>query len=461
MTAEAHASDHDAAAVRPAKSSFRWIVLSLCFLIYLVAGADRANIGVVVPYIKKDFELSNTEIGALASLFFFGYAIIQVPCGLLYQRFGVRWIFSFAMLMTSVSTMFMGFAANSLQLKIGRAVLGVAEGPINVGILTIINRWFPPREKGFATGVFMASIKAAPALVPPISAIVMYYYGWREVFYIFAIPGIMLAVAWLVLVKDTPAASRFCSDQEIGYIETRRQEEVYGAKQAADFKPLPRLDRFIRLRICEPLSSTTSVLRSWDMWGCTIGYFFMVGIAYAIMTWIPTYLVSVKKYPLFAMGFVAATPWIGAVIGNILGGLISDRLLGGRRKPVMLLTAASTILTMYALIYSPADPWLLALLFTATGIMLNIGYSTYLVYPMGCVTKEKTPFAVAIVNTGGSLGGAFAPLAVGFVLDWSNWDTVFLFLAASSLATFLVVLTMREPMISGPAVEMESISNAE
>jgi MFS family permease len=88
----------------------------------------------------------------------------------------------------------------------------------------------------------------------------------------------------------------------------------------------------------------------------------------------------------------------------------------------------------------------LALLFTATGILLNLGYSTFLVYPMGLTTKEKTPLAAAIVNTGGSLGGAFAPFVVGVVLDWASWDAVFLFLASTSFLTLLVVLTMREPL---------------
>jgi MFS transporter, ACS family, glucarate transporter len=441
----------DIAMSRPARSGFRWVVLSLCFLVYLVAGADRANIGVVIPYIRKDFELSNTDIGALASLFFFGYAAIQVPFGLLYQRYGVRWMFSLSMLATSVATLFMGYAGSTFQLKVGRTVLGFAEGPINIGILTMINRWFPPQEKGTATGVFMASIKAAPALVPPISALIIYYFGWREVFYIFAVPGVVLAVAWLVLVKDTPRASRFCSDAEIDYIEMRQPAISAGTAASRRTRPMPCLDRLIRARVCEPLSSTQDVLRSWDVWACAIGYFFMVGIAYAIMTWVPTYLVNVKKYPLFAMGFVASTPWIGAVLGNVLGGVTSDRLLGSRRKPMMMLTAASTIVTMYSLIYSPANPWLLALLFTATGIMLNLGYATFLVYPMGLTTKETTPLAAAIVNTGGSLGGAFAPFVVGVVLDWASWDAVFLFLASTSLLTLLVILTMREPLAATAA----------
>lgn len=200
-----------------------------------------------------------------------------------------------------------------------------------------------------------------------------------------------------------------------------------------------------------PLADNRSILRSWDLWGCALGYGFIVGIAYAIMTWVPTYLITVKKFQVFQMGFVASTPWLGAIVGNLIGGYVSDKVFDKRRKPVMILTAASTIFTMYALIYSPGDPVVLASVFILTGILLNVGYSTFLVYPMGLAAKEKVPFAAAIVNTMGSLGGAFAPFMVGLILDWSNWDAVFLFLACCSLATFVLVLTIIEPMAALPA----------
>ena len=429
---------------RPAASRFRWLVLALIFVVFLVAGADRANIGVIVPVIKEEFKLTNTDIGAMASLFYLGYSTIQIPVGLLYERFGVRRILSFALFATSISTLFMGLATSALQLKACRIALGFAEGPINIGILTIINRWFPPAEKGTATGIFISSIKVAPAVVPPICALVIYYFGWREVFYFFSVPGLLLAVIWFIFVQDNPRDSRFCSAAELTTIEDTHTKET--GKIPVHRMSMPLLDRLIRAKRMQPLSSNAAVLRSWDVWGCAIGYSFMVGIVYAIMTWVPTYLVNVKKFPLFEMGFVASTPWIGAIIGNVVGGLLSDRVLGARRKPLMILTSASTIVMMYLLIYAPANPWLLSGLFILTGILLSLGYSTFLVYPMGLVTKEKIPFAASIVNTGGSLGGAFSPFVVGLILDSFNWDAVFLFLAFTSLLTFLVVLSIIEPV---------------
>ena len=76
------------------KTQYRWFVLALIFCVYMVAGADRSNIGMVVPFIKKSFELTNTDIGAMASFFYLTYAVIQIPAGHLYSKKGVRGFYS-------------------------------------------------------------------------------------------------------------------------------------------------------------------------------------------------------------------------------------------------------------------------------------------------------------------------------------------------------------------------------
>lgn len=429
------------------RTRFRWVVAAMAFIVYMIAGADRANIGVVVPFIKESFQLTNTDIGAMTSLFYLGYAVIQIPAGMYFSKHGVRKAYSLAIVLTSMATFVMGLASSVFHLKAARLLLGFAEGPLNIGIITTINRWFPPQEKGTATGIYMSSIKFAPAVVPPLCAYIMLVFGWREVFYLFALPGFISAVLWWVLVKDDPKESQHCSKAEVDYINSASgiSADTGETKAARPAKSMAWLDKLIRTKEIRPLSTNSEVLRSWDLWGCALGYFFLVGITYAIMTWVPTYLVTVKKFSIMKMGFVAAAPWVGAMLGNIIGGWLSDKVFDKRRKPNMMLTAASTVGMMYSLLYSPNEPVILAAVLLLAGILLNLGYSTFLVYPMGLATKEKCPFAASIVNTAGSLGGAFAPFVVGVLLDMFNWDMVFTFLAASSLLTLLILFTMIEP----------------
>lgn len=192
------------------RTSYRWIVLVMIYVTYMIAGADRANIGVLIPVIRKDFHLTNTDVGALASLFYVSYAIVQIPAGYLFQKLGIRKLLVVSMVLTSLSTLFTGLAASAMQLKLARLVLGGAEGPINIGIVSTINRWFPAHEKGLATGVFMSSIKFAPAFVPPLCAYLMLHFGWRDVFYIFGIPALSLpdcGTGWFATIPPNRAAA--------------------------------------------------------------------------------------------------------------------------------------------------------------------------------------------------------------------------------------------------------------
>ena len=426
-------------------TKFRWVVLALIFVIYTIAMADRANIGIAIPFIRKEFPMTNTEAGALMSLFFAGYALAMIPGGFLVSKFGVSRVFSISMIVTSIFTGLTGVAGSILQMKIFRLGLGLAEGPLAVGMPTTINNWFPAREKGFATGTFIASSKFGPLIVPPLCALIIQLWGWREIFWIFSIPGIILAVIWFFAVPNQPADCRFCSPAEKELISTDRIAAQTQKKTARPYT-LWWLDKLIRARKMERIDTAKKLFLSWNMIGSALGYFFMLAITTTMMTWIPTYLITVKKLALMKMALVSASPFAGTVIGNMVGGWVSDTLLAKRRKPMMMVTAITTSFMMYSLIHSPADPLLLSGLLFLTGFLLSLGFSGFVVYPMGLVTKEKFPIAVSITNTGGQFGGLCTPIAIGMILDKYNWDMVFTALSLGCAICFLLILTIVEPV---------------
>jgi len=426
-------------------SRFRWVVAGLFFLVYTVASADRANLGVALPFIREEYPMTNAEAGALLSVFLLAYALAQIPSGFASSKYGVRKIFSFSMIATSVLTGLMGTVNSVIGLKICRFLLGIAEGPLPIGIAATINNWFPAKEKGTATGIFLAAVKFGPVLVPPLCVAIVAMWGWREIFYIFAIPGIILAVMWYFLVSNQPAESQFVNSKELSYI-TDETNNVITQQDKTDRRDFTKLDKFIRVAPIQAITSSKDLFRSWNVIGCSLGYSFQVGISMVLLSWIPTYLVSVKNFSIMNMGFVAAAPWVGAIFGNLLGGILSDRLLGKRRKPGMMLSALATAGMMYALINSPNDPLLYACLMFLTGTLISIGYSSYMVYPMGLASKKIFPVASSIVNTGGQLGGAAAPFLVGLLLDSYGWSQVFLGMAIASFVSFLILLTIKEPV---------------
>jgi len=428
-------------------TSFRWVVAGLFFLVYTVAAADRANLGMALPFIRKDFAMSNTEAGGLASLFLLAYAIAQIPSGYIFSKFGVRSIFSFSMVATSLATGLIGTVSSIFMLKAYRFLLGLTEGPLPLGITSTINHWFPPKEKGTATGLFLSAAKFGPVLVPPLCAWILLAYGWRHIFYIFAFPGVVLSVIWYLLVRNRPSESPYCSEAERRYIESG--ETVKSPRQGRlpeNKYNLVWLDKLIRARKVKPLETSREIFRSWDIWGSSLGYFFMIGVMNVLLTWIPTFLVTVKKFGTMKLGIVAAAPWTGAIVGNMVGGWFSDKIINKRRKPNMMFTAFTSIFMMYSLVYAPKDPYMLAGLMFVLGIFLNIGFSTYMVYPMGLTTKKSFPIACSVVNMFGQLGGAAAPLIAGMLLDHFNWDAVWLFLAICCTLCLMILFTIKEPV---------------
>ena len=105
---------------------------------------------------------------------------------------------------------------------------------------------------------------------------------------------------------------------------------------------------------------------------------------------------------------------------------------------------------MYALISAPDEPVALGLLLLVTGLLLNLGYSSFGVYPAGLTTKETYPLAVSVVNTGGQAGGAVFPFLTGLILNSFSWNAVFAFLSATSLVTLIVMLFVVDPLEGEP-----------
>lgn len=169
-------------AVAKHSSNFRWVILAIIFVTYAINYADRTNIGVVLPFIAQDFALSNFEAGALASMFFLGYAVTQIPAGFWYSKFGTRGLVSLSIVGFSAFTYLIGTASSALGIKWFRFGLGVLEGPTPVGCTSTINNWFPAKEKATATGFFIASTMFAPIIVPPLGVWIALEYGWRWVF---------------------------------------------------------------------------------------------------------------------------------------------------------------------------------------------------------------------------------------------------------------------------------------
>lgn len=158
----------------------------MIFLVYAINYADRTNIGAVLPFIIDEFHINNFEAGAIASMFFLGYAVSQIPAGFFIAKRGTRgWYRS--PFSASPPLRLMGTVSSVFGLKLVRLGLGLSEGPCPVGLASTINNWFPPK-KATATGVYIAATMFAPIIVPPLAVWITVTRGWRWVFSLLLYP---------------------------------------------------------------------------------------------------------------------------------------------------------------------------------------------------------------------------------------------------------------------------------
>ncbi|AZV58640.1 MFS transporter [Clostridium sp. AWRP] len=428
------------------RTNYRWIILFIIFVSYFINMADRSNIGIALPFIKKEFHINNFVSGAISSFFFLGYAFSQIPAGFAIKKRGTRGIVSAAIVGFSGFTYLLGTVSNTVHLILYRLGLGLAEGPAPVGMTSTINNWFPAKEKATATGIYIASTQLAPILVPTIAVWIATNYGWRSIFFWFAIPGLFMAAIWYFVVRTKPEEDKFVSKSELQYI---RQGEVSQTEATSVYKDrsLGWIDKFIKYRKVNKVDTSKKVFKSWNIWGDTLAYFCMNNVLYGMLTWIPSYLVVAKHYSFIKMGFVASAPSVGGLIGALLGGVISDRLFLKRRKPTMLITALTTAVMMIVLINLPENVTLVSLCLCITGLCLNIGWPAFTSYLMGLTSGETYSVAISVVNSGGNLGGFFAPMIIGVLLDiFGNYNLAFVYFAVLLFAAFLIILTLDEPV---------------
>ena len=426
-------------------TQYRWVVLVIICIFYMINFADRTNIGVVLPMISKQFHLTNFQAGSLMSFFFLGYAVTQIPAGLFMSKFGTRKIVSASIFGFSFFTFLISTSAGASMMRWFRLGLGLCEGPAPVGGAATIKNWYPPHEQATAAGFFMGSASLALVLTPPIAVWIMVNHGWRAVFVWFSVPGILISILWYLTVHSRPEESPHCNEAEVAYIrQTSAQVRQTSAQTEGS---LGWIDKIIRRRKVRTLETNSSVFKSWNIWGIAFTYFFVNFVSYGMMTWIPTFLVREKGYSFVRMGFVAAAPWLGAMMGQMCGGWFSDKVLLKRRKPLLMFAPLSLVFMMGVLIHAPNNVVALAIILFLTGFFLHSAWGSFYAYPMGMTSGKTYPTAISIMTSVGNFSGFFSPMIGGYLLDvYKTFNVVFIFLAVCAFLAFFTALTIDEPI---------------
>jgi len=445
-TAQMQAASTTTAPVRTAdRTGFRWVILLMACLLHMVNFADRANIGVAIPALRSEFHISNFQLGQMASYFFLGYFIVQIPAGWAVAKLGVRGFITGTILAFSVLTGLIGTAVSAIMIMVFRVALGIAEAPTVVATNSCVKQWFPAKERGTALGWLTGMTTLSVGITPLVAAWILNGWGWRYIFYYFAMPGVILSIVWYFIMRRNPEDSPYPNAAEREYIRTAVPTR---AKKVAAVGALGWFDTFLRAKKVPALETNGRIFLSRNIWGIALTYFLIQIIFYGIATWVPSFLLNARGFSIMKMGWVATTPWIGGAVGNLAGGWISDNWFLGRRKPMMLIAGFGTVFGMWAIIHA-TTPVSLGITMFITGMLANCAWPSYFAFPMGVTTAKTYPVAISVMIMGGNVGAFVSPMTGGWLLDhFKTFDAIFIFMGAAALLSALTALSLLDEPVN-------------
>jgi sugar phosphate permease len=417
------------------KKGFKWkgryTVLVILFITWIISYMDRMVMTAAIPYIAKEWNLSPSAMGIVMSAFFFGYALCQVPGGILADKFGPRKLMSGALVWWSAFTAFTGMTTSLVQMLWVRVAFGIGEGVFPGGSWKTISSWFPLKERATANAFMLSSNSLGPALAPLFVATVLSGWGWHAVFYSLFIPGIIIALLIWFFVTDTPAENKRISKEELA--EITGAEPVF---KGAAGKKVGFLD----------------VMKVPVVWQCFFIWMLFDIMFWGFLSWLPSYLVKARGFDIIKMGITASLPFFAGTIGLNLGGWISDKYFVGRRKRWIIITNLISALLLY-LTYSVTDSNMTILCQTLAGLFMCMAFAAIWALPMNVIPASVMGTSAGFINLGGQIAGFCSPMIMGFLIQAAGgvFDTAFMFLIGGAIGSSIVALTVSEKSITKSA----------
>jgi MFS family permease len=378
-------------------SSKSKMILLVLYFGWIVSYIDRTVVSLSILTIGEDLSLDASKLGIVLSAFFMGYALMQIPGGWLADRFGSRKVIVIAVLFWSVFTALTGLAWSLTSLLLIRFLFGIGEGGYPSASTKAISDYFPADKRTKAQSTMMSSNALGGALAPIICAPLLVWLGWRHVFWVISLLGIIFVI-WFLL--------------------STRQAGVYSNSNKAH---KPKQEEYKQLLINPYL------------WKVLLVFFFINITSWGLSSWMPSYLMQVLGINLKSIGIISAIPTLFLAAGMIISGRIINKVGSNAKYGVItgifimgvslyLMTLSSSIVQV--IIYQ-------CIAFTFMSFVMSFIFTL----PHRVMEQKVVGTAFGILNFGGQAAGIFSPMIMGALIASSggSYKSAFLFLTVCCL----------------------------
>jgi predicted MFS family arabinose efflux permease len=368
----------------------RTLAMVLLFLVSVLNYLDRYMFSVLVPSIKTELGLSDTEIGFINGLAFsIFFAFSGIPIARAADRLSRRKVIAISLAIWSAATAACAQCRSFFQLALARAVIGVGEAGATPTGHAIIADLYPPKERGLPLSIYVIGSPVGLFIGLAAGGWIAETYGWRAALYAFGLPGLALAAAIWAWLPDPPR----------GFSEPHLTQ------------PQP-----------QPLTRDLATLMTRPSFVATcLGAGFHALAWFGLMTWLPSFFVRSHGMSLAEVGVsLAVAIGLAQIVGNYVSGIISNRMGRGEPRRYFWICTASMLAPLpfhvFALMWPAPGPALAALFFSFLGGMLMTGSEWSIVQGVAGVTRRAVAMALVLFMI--NICGGISVLIVGMLSDW-------------------------------------------
>jgi ACS family glucarate transporter-like MFS transporter len=383
-------------------SRARFTLLRFAFALSVVTYLDRVCIATAASSIREDLHLTAVQMGWIFSAFTLAYAIFEIPSGWLGDIIGPRKVLTRIVLWWSVFTVATGLAWSYASMLMFRFLFGAGEAGAFPNASRSFSQWFPVKERGRAHGIIFMGTRLGGALAPPLAVALIAAIGWRGSFWIFGSLGVIWGILWWRWFRDDPAKHPSVNTEELRII---REDVSSGVEH----------DR-INWKILLNLNL---------LFVCLTYFAFGYGL-YFYLTWLQTYLREARGFSAAQASLLASIVLFCGALASITGGFWTDHwvkrygLRIGRCGVAAGALVGSGLLLASAAITS--NSLTAALLIAAAAGVADLSISSAWAICLD-IGRESAGTVTGSMNTFANLGGAIAPVAMGYAVQWwGSWS---------------------------------------
>lgn len=365
------------------KNAYSILVISLCACFLFYKYVLQIYPSTITEQLMTEFQLTGVGLGNLAATFYYSYMIAQLFVGIILDKYSTRWLTAFAIFGCALATIWFSQTTGLFAAELSRGLMGIGVAFATVAYMKVGASWFSPRQYAFISGLLATAAMAGAVFGQAPLAYAIHEYGWRPSLYAVGITGIVLAVLFLLAVRD----KKTTNNHEHLHVTFKEVLAVFKDKQ-----------NWLLTLYCGLAFTPIAVFGG--LWGNPF-----LQEAY--------HLTKTEAASLVSLVF------IGLGIGSPLLGLLSDRI-GNRRLLLFYCTLTSCVCLCLAMYWNNIPMWLLACLLFIFGFALG---AFMIVFAIGKELNKPqlTATVIAMINASDGILTSFTEPGIGKLLDLT-WD---------------------------------------